>query len=118
VPAVSSRRGALRDSRYLNSVIGAVERNLHSGDIGVPRICSELGISKTSLTTNLKRITGMTPRVFIEDIKLQHAARMLRDTSMPINAISDSLGFSDPKYFTLCFKRKYGCTPTAYRQTN
>ena len=114
----ASRRGALRDSRYLNSVIGAVERNLHSGDIGVPRICSELGISKTSLTSNLKRITGMTPRAFIEDIKLQHAARMLRDTSMPINAISDSLGFSDPKYFTLCFKRKYACTPTAYRQTN
>lgn len=40
---------------------------------------------------------------------------MLKDSSMHINAISDSLGFSDPKYFALCFKRKYGCSPSEYR---
>ncbi|MCQ2158592.1 MAG: response regulator [Bacteroidales bacterium] len=103
------------DERFINAAIGAVERNLGSSDLDVVKLCSELSMSRTSLSMNLQRLTGMTPGLFIEDIKLKRAAMMLKETPLQIKEISDELGFSNPKYFTLRFKKKYGCPPNQYR---
>lgn len=103
------------DVRFLNAAIGAVERNLGSPDLDVVKICSELSISRSTLTNYLRRLTGMTPGSFIEEIKLKRAATMLKETPMRIKEISDELGFSNPQYFTIRFKKKYGCPPSEYK---
>jgi len=102
------------NARFLNAATGAVERNLFK-DFSVSDFCSELNIGKTGLTQKLRQITGRTPRQFIEDIRLEHAAQMLLDGNMRVSEISDILMFNTPKYFTKRFKMKYGINPTDYR---
>lgn len=101
-----------RTSKFVNTVLGAIERNLPKPD--VPSICSELGMSRTSLTNKIKEATGMTPREYIEDIKLKIAANMIIEGGYNISEISDRLGFNNPKYFTARFHMKYGCAPSKY----
>lgn len=101
-------------SKFLNAATGAVERNLFSGNLDVPFLCKELNMGKTKLTQLLKENSGMTPREFIEDIRLKHAAQMILDGNHTVAEVSDSLGFSNPKYFAVCFKKKYGCRPSEY----
>ena len=106
---------AVKDAKFLNAAIGAVERNLYSADLDIPLLCSELSVGKTTLTARLKAACGQTPRQFIEDIRLKHAASMLSDGTYRISEISDRLGFSSPKYFAIRFRKKYGCVPSGYK---
>lgn len=103
------------DVRFLNAAIGAVERNLGAPDLDVVKLCSELAISRSTLSNYLRRITGMTPGSFIEEIKLKKAATMLKETPLRMKEISDELGFSNPQYFTIRFKKKFGCPPSEYK---
>ncbi|MBR1632934.1 MAG: helix-turn-helix domain-containing protein [Bacteroidales bacterium] len=103
-----------KDLNFLNAAIGAVERNLYSEGLNVSRLCSELNMSKTSLTEKLYAATEMSPRDFIEDIRLRHAAQMLLDGTHRVSEIADELGFSSAKYFTIRFKKRFGVPPSSY----
>ena len=83
--------------------------------MNVSLLCSELNVGKTSLTAKIKEVTGMTPREFIEDVRLKHAAEMLKDNVYRIAEISDNLAFSNPNYFSQRFKRKYGVSPRNFK---
>ena len=56
----------------------------------------------------------MSPRDFIEDIRLRHAAQMLLDGTHRVSEIADELGFSSAKYFTIRFKKRFGVPPSSY----
>ena len=104
-----------QDAKFLNAAIGVIERNLFSKDMNVSLLCSELNVGKTSLTAKIKEVTGMTPREFIEDVRLKHAAEMLKDNVYRIAEISDNLAFSNPNYFSQRFKKKYGVSPRSFK---
>lgn len=103
-----------KDYYFLNAAIGAVERNLYSDKLNVTVLCQELHVSKTALNTKLKSISGRTPREFIEDIRLRHAAQMLLDSNKLVSEISDELGFSSYRYFISRFKKHFGVTPSQF----
>ena len=109
---------ASMDAKFLNAAIGAVERNLFAQNLDVPLLCSELNMGKTTLTARLKAACGQTPQVFIEDIRLKHAATMLSEGTYRVAEVADNLGFSSPKYFSLRFKKKFGCNPSEYSRTS
>lgn len=104
------------NAKFLNSAIGAVERHLYSKDLNVKLLCSELNLGKTTLTARIKEVSGMTPREFIEDIRLKHAAEMLSGGGFRISEIADNLAFGSPKYFSARFKLKYGVNPRDYKK--
>ena len=73
-----------------------------------------MNLGKTTLTARIKEASGLTPREFIEDIRLKHAAEMISDGVYRISEIADKLSFSSPKYFSRRFKLKYGVNPRDY----
>jgi len=104
------------DSKYsklLNNVLNVIEHNITTVDI--PMICRELGMSRTNLGRKISEATGMSPRDYIEHVKLKIASNMLMEGAYNVSEISDHLGFSNPKYFTLRFKGYFGCAPSKYR---
>ena len=58
---------------------------------------------------------GTTPSTYITTIRLKHAAQMLVNTTLPINAIAEAVGFSNPYYFSSVFKKEYLFSPKRYR---
>ena len=103
-----------KDSQFINAVIGAIERHIHCGDLNASTLANELSVSTSTLNNRISAICKMSTRVFIEDIKLRHAVKMIKD-GHNISETADTLGFSSPKYFTIRFKKKYGKTPSSFK---
>ena len=104
----------VKTTPFLNAATSAVERHLYDPDLNVGTLCQDLNVSKTTLNRRLAELTGMSPRDFIEDIKLKYAATMLLKENSRVSEVADKLNFSSQKYFTLRFKKKFGKTPSTY----
>lgn len=57
-----------------------------------------------------------SPRLFNRTLKLQQAAKMLRETNLGVEEISDKCKFASVNYFTTCFLKRYRLTPQEYRE--
>ena len=70
---------------------------------------------RTTLADKLKLLTGLTPSAFISNVRLQAACRLIDEKKkIRIADLAYAVGFNDPKYFSSCFKKKFGLSPTEY----
>ncbi|PKL99440.1 MAG: AraC family transcriptional regulator, partial [Gammaproteobacteria bacterium HGW-Gammaproteobacteria-7] len=81
----------------------------------IEQYASELGISAAHLNALCRRLAGQSALQLINQRLLLEAKRSLVYTAMTINQVSDSLGFSEPAYFSRFFKRGSGLSPKAFR---
>lgn len=105
------------DEEFLNKAVTIIEEYLSEFDFDVNIFAERLHMSKSSLYRKIKTMTGLSPVEFIRNIKLKHACQMLRVPSVSIAEVAYSSGFSDPKYFTTCFKTEFGMTPREYQKS-
>jgi len=102
------------DEELLRKAIEIVENNISNEQFDITLFCSELGISRTLLFTKIKAWTNFTPNGFIQEVRLKTAAQLLEQNKINISQIGYKVGFRSPKYFSKCFQKKYGVTPTQY----
>lgn len=76
---------------------------------------SELCISSRYLSVCVKSVTGKTPNYWIDFYLITEARRLLRETDMTIDMISDQLGFVSQSVFGKFFRRLSGKSPSDYR---
>ena len=72
-------------------------------------------MSRANLYKKTQQMLGITPNEFLRNVRLKHAARLLADTSEPVNQISLMVGFQTSRYFSQCFRQMFGVTPSEYR---
>lgn len=63
-----------------------------------------------------KNQTGLTPKEYILQVRLNNARFLLSNTNIKISAIASDCGFNDTSYFSMFFKKRFGLTPAEYRQ--
>lgn len=102
------------DEQLLRKAFKVVEDNISNEQFDIQFFCSELGVSRTMLFTKVKAWTNLTPNEFIHEIRMKRAAQLLEQNTMNVSQISYKVGFNNPKYFSKCFQKKYGETPTQY----
>jgi len=102
------------DEQLLKKAFKIVEDNIANEQFDIQYFCSELGVSRTMLFTKIKAWTNFTPNEFIHEIRMKRAAYFLEQNKMNISQISYKVGFNNPKYFSKCFQKKYGETPSQY----
>lgn len=103
------------DQKLINSAVNAVEKNLGNFEFDVAALANELNMSKATLSRKLKNATGQSPAEFVREIRMQHAARLLKDPSISIAETADAVGYNDQRHFASLFKAKFGKTPSQYR---
>jgi AraC family transcriptional regulator, transcriptional activator of pobA len=81
----------------------------------VAHYADQLNISPKYLNEAVKESTGKAPKVIIEQLVMQEAKSLLKQTQMNIKEISYWLGYDDPSYFTKVFKGAEGILPNEYR---
>lgn len=87
-------------------------------ELKIRDIAAELRITPNHLVKLFRRHAGMSVLDYLRTRRLEHAAGLLRETTLTVREIAAECGFDDPNYFTRCFHRHYGRTPTACRGGN
>ncbi len=82
----------------------------------IERYAERLGISAAHLNALCRRLAGQSALQLINQRLLLEAKRCLVYTAMTVNQVADSLGFSEPAYFSRFFKRGTGQAPKAFRR--
>lgn len=78
-------------------------------------IAESVTISKSECLRCFREVLGITPLRYVNQYRLLVAAQNLAETDWQITEIGDGCGFSEMGYFAAQFKKKYGVTPTEYR---
>ncbi|MBP5387282.1 MAG: response regulator, partial [Prevotella sp.] len=100
----------------MERIMHTVNENLKDPDFNVDRLCDEVGLSRTQLHRKMKEITGISTGEFIRNLRLQQAARLIREGKVNIAQVAYSVGFNNQTYFSTVFKKHFGRTPTEYAE--
>lgn len=92
--------------------------NLHLGDhISNDDLAANASMSISHLSKVFKKETGGTMTEYIALMRCKKAAGLLKKTDLPVQEISNYVGYSDNNYFVKVFKKIYDLTPSEYRKT-
>lgn len=82
----------------------------------LPELARAAGLSVSRLCQLFSRETGLSPRRYLESLRLRRACHFLRSTRKSIAEIASESGFSDPFYFSQRFRRTFGLSPSEFRR--
>ena len=103
------------DSNFMAKVMEKIEQNMDNSEFAVDELVSTVAMSRTIFFKKIKSLTGLAPIEFIRDVRLQRAAQLIATAQNSIKEIVFMVGMSDPKYFSKCFKKKFGLSPMEYK---
>lgn len=70
--------------------------------------------SSSYFTKNFKSYTGESFSDYLLNVRMENAARLIKEDKYKVSQIADMVGYQNPKYFHRVFKMYYGCTPKEY----
>ena len=102
------------DEKFLSQVMGCIEKVWDQNDMTMPDFAREVGMSKSQLARKLKGLSDLSPNDFLKEYKLRKAIAFMEDRNMNIAEVTMAIGFSNPSYFTKCFRKRFGMAPSDY----
>lgn len=102
------------EQRLLEEVHKTVQAHMEDSEFNVTSLSEEIGYGSKQLYRKLKQLTGKTPVEYIRDMRMQRAAELLRQGKYTITETMYLVGFSNSGYFSRCFQKAFGMTPSEY----
>ena len=103
-----------KDETFLKNVIMTVEEGMHDSQFSIEKVADAMAMGRTSFYKKFKSLTGITTVDFIRDMRLKRAKQLMDAGEDRVSMVALDVGFSNPKYFSTCFKEKYHVSPTDY----
>jgi len=99
---------------HFGKAVAWLNANYTDSGLTVGEICAHAGISATVFRQLFRRYYQKSPVEYILDLRIEHARNRISQ-GMPIGDAAYESGFNDPKYFARAVKKRFGCTPKAFR---
>lgn len=104
------------DHLMMEKLMKFIEERISDENLKIDDMADAVGMGRTVFYGKIKAITGMAPSDFLRTLRMQRAEELIVRSNLTFSQVSFSIGFSDPKYFTKCFKKETGMTPSEYRK--
>ena len=101
------------DKAFVDKATQLVLDNLQDTSFNIDKLCREMAMSRTLFYGRLKKLTGQSPQDFMRLIRLEQAAKLLKEGDSVLD-VSVKTGFVNVKYFSTVFKKHYGVSPSKY----
>ena len=89
----------------------------HFGEPVCAKSVSErFGYNESYFCRRFKAVTGFSMMNYLQILRMDQAQKLMTETQMEIGKVALACGFSDTGYFSACFKKHVGCTPTEFRR--
>lgn len=99
---------------FVQKAVDYIKLN-YSEKISIKEIADQLYLSPNYLSELFKKHTGKTISEYLTDYRLEKACQLLDHAEYRVGDVSGMVGIHDGRYFSNMFKKKYGMTPTEYR---
>ena len=104
------------DELLMERIMKVVNKNLSNSDFNVDMLTQEVGISRAQLHRKMKELTGISTSEFIRNIRLEQAARLLKEQKINVTQVAYTVGFSNLAHFSTIFRKHFGVAPSEYAE--
>lgn len=102
-------------NNHVDQAIQYMRENYHQ-PISIGDVADSVQCERRKLAYLFDKQIGLSPIQFLTELRLKHAQKLLRTTTIPVKAIAELVGYQDSFYFCRVFKKLHEMTPTMYRQ--
>jgi transcriptional regulator GlxA family with amidase domain len=83
--------------------------------LSIRSLARNVNLSSTRLRQLFRKETGRSPLVYLNELRLESAAQLLRSTFLSVKEVTSRTGIRDTSHFVRSFKKQYGLTPSEFR---
>ena len=116
IPTPSQPQIAPYDEQFMQKVMEFMEAQMDNAELTIDEFAEHLLLSRTIFYRKLKSIIGLTPVDFIREIRIKRSVQLIDSGAYNFSQVAYMTGFNDPKYFSKCFKKVMGITPSEYKE--
>lgn len=113
--AVTEKNEVDRANTYVRKAVSFIQSN-YCNPIKVTDVADYVCINRSYLYTLFQKSMGMSPQQFLMTFRITKATELLQLTSLPVESIAFSCGYSDPMVFAKAFRQMKKMSPTSYRK--
>jgi AraC-like DNA-binding protein len=113
--ALDEPDGAAAEPPLIARLRVLVQNRLGDSALSVAELARHSGCTPDHLSAVFRRRTGEHLVAWITRLRMERAARLLRETPMAVKEVAWACGYASPSYFIRCFRSRHGCTPQAFR---
>ncbi len=113
--AAGDSSGQSRTRLVVKKAKSFIERNFQRKHLTLESIAEQAAVGPSYLSSVFKKELGVSVIEYLTDTRLDAAkALMDADPLTAIIAVAERVGYSDPYYFSKCFRKRFGAAPTVY----
>lgn len=104
-----------RDKTFMDRAIALMKQHYADSEYGLDAFIRDMGYSKTLVNQKMQNLAGVPIGQFMKNFRLDMGYQLLEQGKGEANVseVAYAVGFNDPKYFTKCFKQRFGCLPSS-----
>lgn len=103
-----------RDGEFLKSAMNWIGENIENSELTIDQLATYLGMGRTTMYNKLKSLTGRSPVELIKEYRINKAKALLATGQFAVSEVAYKVGFSDPGYFSRCFREQNGMSPAEF----
>lgn len=101
----------------IQEAINYIEAHYHE-PINMAVVSNEVSMNYTMFSHCFKYYVGQNFVVYLRDLRIKKAKKLLVETNMMVKDICERVGFTDTKHFMKLFKTETGLSPSQYRKSH
>jgi len=100
------------DNTAVANCVRYIDAHFCDPKVDIETVCDVAFISVSSLQRAFAKYFGMSPKQYLIQLRMNRALELLTEIKLSVKEISFVCGFTDEKYFSRAFKKRYGCSPS------
>lgn len=104
-----------KQDKIARDILSYIEANFSDTDLSLEKIARIFFISPNHVSRVMKNKIGKSYKEYLNDVRINEAKRLLKNTPMTVVSIANNVGYSDVRAFNRLFKKRTNQTPNEYR---
>jgi len=103
-----------KDKQFADKLQSILEQQIGNSEFAVDDLASVMGLGRSTFYRKVRGVTGYSPNEYMRIIRMKKAAELLLENRYTVSEVSYKIGIEDPFYFSKCFKKQFGVSPSVY----
>lgn len=112
--AAGQKRKPLKQGQVAERAMLIINEQYAFEELSIPYLCKLLFVNESYLRTVFKQNVGMTLSDYITEVRMNEAKRLIESGGLKFSEIGYKVGYQDPAYFSKCFKKHFGVSPSVF----